>query len=904
MKVPFRLHRLATNAPATALLVSDYDAEQLLRVVADLGLESWPKVFAVADGFVLHLSRPSETRLAGAIRLHAISEHLLVPVDGELVPPLLPDEAQALVQRRGLVFLPGDRVLEYDPVKPLSLPALLALPTPKATAWQTVPVAPVLAGELVEITLFRDDPSLDGIIEQGGTGIAENPLAPPNAGFGKQLLGGMLFALGEKLASMGQGTGFRSVAGIGAKLLGAAMSMAPGLAEKLFGAQDAMLKRLVQMFQDGKIEEALRHAMPIGDQPIRGESLAQHAQLPTNDLLYSLRSLLGPNIGGGASVFMSSDDTFNRLRREYQKQADLAVQRGDYRRAAFIYARLLTDFSSAARVLAKGGLHRDAAVIYEKKLFDLSAAAREWEAAGEYDRALDMFHQLGDHVSAGDLLRRIGEEERAIAEYQQAATKLRENGGRYFEAGELLRVRGQRPDLALMHFADGWRQRPANGALACATQLARHHAGTADADAFLGLISEAEDFVVSNDPDSTAKFFTEIARLGKTKPLASIADDVHDRALIAIARKVHECRQTTTHAVAALGGMFATGDVWSTPLVNDARHAIARTPARVPTKPQFHQIKVGSSTVTAVAASPTGMVFLGFQNGEVLAYTAATNGVQSVRSAGAPIVGIRAEFLAGHILVLSYDPSTTLKRLILCDGSFQTIGHVETPGSRRPYLGYSVENCGSNHVIIADENDCVIREVPSMIPFGQHPFDYSGIGVLAVVHGVLRLVSHPLIDFHWIVVFGFERSYISLSTKSQSIDLDLRPGFAWIQNLSTVHQSYIRVVQTGPMEIEIFTLDSIGSVVSIRIDIDKGKVSKHESYASPIERYRAFTCPRDGLIAGVHTQGVDWWTSPHGKPIHTKMRLQNPVAAFTLSDAREILIVEADGTLIRVPWPR
>src|SRR5439155_7378722 len=134
------------------------------------------------------------------------------------------------------------------------------------------------------------------------------------------------------------------------------------------------------------------------------------------------------------------------LEREYRKQAEAATRRGDYRRAAFIYGKLLGDYRMAAAVLAQGGLHHDAAVIYLKRLEDHLSAAREFEAAGDVDRALELFRQRGDHVRAGDLLRRMGEEELALAEYREAASLLAQSQG-HFQAGELLLTKAQRPDL-------------------------------------------------------------------------------------------------------------------------------------------------------------------------------------------------------------------------------------------------------------------------------------------------------------------------------------------------------------------------------------------------------------------------------------------------------------------------
>src|SRR5262249_31930706 len=139
-------------------------------------------------------------------------------------------------------------------------------------------------------------------------------------------------------------------------------------------------------------------------------------------------------------------------------------------------------------------------------LGDLVLAAKEWEAAGEFDRAIHLYRKAADYASAGDLLRRIGEEDRAVLEYQLAAAKLLESGPKHYEAGELLRVRPQRPDLARDYYEKGWRLRPSGSALLCATQLVQQHADVAETEPFLSVLTEAEEYLAGSDPESTATF--------------------------------------------------------------------------------------------------------------------------------------------------------------------------------------------------------------------------------------------------------------------------------------------------------------------------------------------------------------------------------------------------------------
>ena len=80
------------------------------------------------------------------------------------------------------------------------------------------------------------------------------------------------------------------------------------------------------------------------------------------------------------------------------------------------------------------------------------------------DRALRYYRRCGEHALAGDLLKRVGEEELAAAEYELAAARLVEYGQGYYQAGELLLSRAGRPDLAVPYYEAGWKCRPSGAA--------------------------------------------------------------------------------------------------------------------------------------------------------------------------------------------------------------------------------------------------------------------------------------------------------------------------------------------------------------------------------------------------------------------------------------------------------
>jgi tetratricopeptide (TPR) repeat protein len=896
MKMQYQLRWLPNAHAATALLVAGHQPGEVLRVCAELGLDPLPTIHTVADGFLLLLDEPNETPVAGVQRLRGLSRYLLIPVNAELTPALLPDEAEGMVKLRGMVFLADGRVLDFDCDGAAPLASLLDIAEPRQEPWSALPAPPALADEITEITLLQDDPSADAVLEQGGEGIGEEQPELPEAGLATQLLSNTLFKLGKGLAKLGDSVGSNPLANLGAKMLGAAMSMSPALSEELMGSQEALLRELLRQFREGNIDNALRHAMPLGLDPSRGMTICQNAKLPTHSLYYSLVNLLGNSGGGGTEVWFSRDNTFHELLREYQKQADLAVQRGDFRRAAFIHARLLQDFHSAAKVLSQGGLHRDAAVLYEKKVRDMACAAREWDAAGEHDRAVALYRQLGDHIKAGDILRKIGEEDRAVAEYQIAAARILEQGGGHYDAGELLRVRGQRADLALSYFEQGWEQRPGSGALSCATRLVQHHAEAGTTDAFSKVLSEAETFLTQSDVESTATFFNEIARLARTDGLQKIADEVHDRALMGMAKKVRQCQDASTHPPSTLAGYFKNPTVWPTPFVGDAQHALVEAARQHKAKTSYVTIKAGRSVITAVCQLPMGnAVVLGNEAGEVLYFQPATNEVHVLAREDGPIQSISVDSSRNFVTVLSQTQRDSVcLRVISRASGYRSVDYALHAVTGPARLGTAAINSQTDAVILASGGEMRVLKLPNLMR-------QSTVALLeeapdAVVYGTHDGTLATL----WMVAFGVQHA----ATFAAGDEGPRQFACAWTPSLgehSTLNHATVRAHMIDAATVEIAGLDSQGHLQRVTLNLNDRTSQRFSYYPGSAERYRAFACPRSDLTAGVHIKGIDWWTPSRIKPVQTRLTLRNPVAAFPLSDAREIVIVEADGLLTRVP---
>jgi tetratricopeptide (TPR) repeat protein len=897
MRVAYQLRRTPSAEHAVALLVPGTRAEDVLRLCAALRCDPLPLMHRVADGFIVHLPRPIDTAIAGVIRLRALADDLLLPVDAELVPALLPDEAAALVRQRGLVFLPDGRVLEYQPDEPLALRAMVQVPELEHGPWQALPEPPALADSVTEIALDLPPIASEAVLEAGGEGIGTEPPAIPEKGLPAQLAGNTLFGLGKGVAWLGKMLNMPGLGGIGAQLVGGALSLAPTLSEKLFGKQEAMLRRLLRLFEEGNVDEALRRALPIGDEPGRGAVPAANANLPRHDLRYSLDSLLAGR-GGVAHVWLGGGSAFYDLQREYRKQADLAAARGDCRRAAFIYGKLLHDFRSAALVLSRGGLHRDAAILYEQAVGDSLAAAREWEAAGEIDRALRLYVKIGDHALAGDLLRRAGEEDRAVVEYQLAAAQLVESGPRYYEAGQLLENRALRPDLALAYYDRGWRARPTGSPLPCALRLASHHAAAGAGEPLLELTAEADTFLPTWDIESAGRFYNALAGHAEEPALGPLAAELRDRARLGLARKAVQVGGDRQGAKLALT-LFPPESAWPAPVVFDADRALRRGRIEAPVTPKQPWLirRVRPSTVRAAFQIPSSKeVFLGLENGEVLCFDPPSGQIATIALEKGPILSIGSYGFDDYLAVISGGGNRRVHLSILSRTTgFHLHTSTDLPGDRDDArLCRRVEDDSTDVIGVYSGRQYGIYRVPDLVP--QRPWGtFSDDEVVAAIMGPNARVPSA----SWLLAIYPDRVewHLYAPPGATTTPLPWCPGVG-----GTLAHPQIQAAWNAGDPLEILGLEANGNLHLTELRPSSTLAPRTVS-ARADATFRTFARIRGSLVAGVTRTAIHWLRGPllnsSGRP--TPIQLTNPVAAFVLPAANELLLVDADCSLTREP---
>jgi tetratricopeptide (TPR) repeat protein len=943
IRVPLRLRREPRGCAASALYLPSREPAELFALCAALCLDPWGRVYSVEGGFLVALEQPATGAVPGAIRLRTIADGMYVPADAVLVPALLDEEASGVARGRGLVFLHGGRVLEFDRELAIDVSELLhAGPRPRR-AWSSLPAPEAHAERLRQVVLDLPDEDPNDIYreirqELNRPNLQSRPSQPDGSGSecrgdehgvngarkgeepgsetGEPLEAGA--AAGEPGRRSQKSVGERAVHGV-LRPLGAAISAMRHKIQWEWVDHSELVKKLVREFREGDKALALQRAIPImrpGDGhaawiPVRAN------WLPWTRAVYNLAELLRrPGRGNAIAVRMARDDAVRELMVEYRKAAEEAVSQGDFRRAAYIYGILLQDDRTAASALERAGLHHDAALIYANKLNDRAAAAKAFEAAGEFDRALDLFRGLGQHERAGDLLRRIGEEDAAVAEYVAAAYELSRASANHLGAGRILLQKAQRADLAIEEFRNGWQRRPAGNATQCGLELARLHAGRGQVEPFRRLLDEADAMFETPGYPFDGYFYNEIVRMADEPALEPIAEEVRDRALQATARSFRRGLESRRASGAMVSKLLGRSKLWPAALLSDADFAVrkaleerrAETIVHRPA-PSGHSLQIGRGSVTAACqAAVSSEIFLGFESGLVCVFRPESEQVLELPSNLGTVVAISVD-PQGQTLAALHASHRGLK-LCCCsrgpDGSYRARPEIAIgSGQSRwltPILPMGAERLlgisdGSGLIVvdaasglarerlrIADDETCVPRAGVLLAAGGRRKPSASGVTVL----------THD--SMHWVVL-------------DPADDRLYQTGCRWLPAETGAHalESVPLSCRHAAPLLELVGVDGSGAVHAAEFHVDERSVALIACRVATTDGgYVGAAHCGTSTIVGVSRTGIDW-LSFHGDRFRLAQReecsLPSAIACFA-THMRDALVVCSRGLLIRVPPPR
>jgi hypothetical protein len=158
------------------------------------------------------------------------------------------------------------------------------------------------------------------------------------------------------------------------------------------------LEKIFDMFDGNQLDEALRHAIPLGGAGGAGEALRRlpwNPPGPRPDLALSpqRRSAASTSLGFGAEIY---DALKARYRRAFERLRD----QGDFEKAAFVLAELLHADEEAVSFLEKHDKLRLAAELAEARGLPPGLVIRQWFLARDPARALRLARKSGAFADA------------------------------------------------------------------------------------------------------------------------------------------------------------------------------------------------------------------------------------------------------------------------------------------------------------------------------------------------------------------------------------------------------------------------------------------------------------------------------------------------------------------------
>lgn len=406
-------------------------------------------------GPLAQLPRPSHCHPYGRV-----AERFHLPVEAELAPDVSDAELLALLASdRQYVFHPIAGLCSFAPDEVLTAANLLTVPEPLPRLWDRAQPGIALARRLTALTP-EETPTVEQVLQAGrgdiGTSAHHLDELPPSTDE----------PAGDLVSRAGRGIKH----GL-AKFVDWLTSFAPGNSERptwvdkvrgwarqqLDHIHDAWNKernreilRLMDLLEKDP-DRALKYALPVGGEAHRGLAPPSN-RLGARDPNFNLSRIGGC---GPADFWDLPNEYRQQLVARYRDLANRELRLGQYRRAAYIFAELLADLQAAATALTAGRHWREAAVLYRDKLKRPHDAARCLEQGGLWTEAVALYESLQEHEKAGDLLRKLEQEEPARSAYRNETGKLLTRGD-FLGMARVLFEKLQEADEALVRLDEGW----------------------------------------------------------------------------------------------------------------------------------------------------------------------------------------------------------------------------------------------------------------------------------------------------------------------------------------------------------------------------------------------------------------------------------------------------------------
>lgn len=187
------------------------------------------------------------------------------------------------------------------------------------------------------------------------------------------------------------------------------------------------VQRLFDMFEEGNLDEALRYAIPLGDEKMPEPTrIALGLPGPRENL--SIR----PQRGGASSLFGGGQEIYAALKERYRAAFQRLEREGRIDEAAFVLTELLGAHEVAVSFLEKHGRLKLAAELAEGRNLAPGLVVRQWLLAKDLRRAVAIARRSGAFADAVLRLERTHPKEARVLRLLWAETLA--------EAGDYLRA--------------------------------------------------------------------------------------------------------------------------------------------------------------------------------------------------------------------------------------------------------------------------------------------------------------------------------------------------------------------------------------------------------------------------------------------------------------------------------
>src|SRR5262249_32096913 len=165
---------------------------------------------------------------------------------------------------------------------------------------------------------------------------------------------------------------------------------------RFIGGQYARyLSRLLAMFDENDLDNALRHAPPLNAQIQAGL-----ARLPFWTPSARKNLSISTQRKGTATAVGLGRDFYEALRERYRRAFDRLAASGQIEKAAFVLAELLNANEEAVQFLQRHDRLRLGAEIAESRNLAPGLVIRQWFLAGEWERAIHIAQRTGAFADA------------------------------------------------------------------------------------------------------------------------------------------------------------------------------------------------------------------------------------------------------------------------------------------------------------------------------------------------------------------------------------------------------------------------------------------------------------------------------------------------------------------------